>query len=636
MTLRASKRYMPKPFLLIKIMLFTSLLLVNKSGYAEQSNNEKADAILTLINDGTISNNQTINSYIEQLETLIAKEDTSRQLRLTRARCWGFDPYDAEQVPKAIAFAQYALTNPELAKYPNHKLDLELCQSWYYEQNGDVELALKGYNDAVNEAYALEDLRLIADARSMRGFLHSYQGNFTQGLEDLITSQSLYQSLNLPAWVSFNLFEIATSYRRFGDQKSAIRYYKKLKDSYIKSNNLDAANAITVSIAISEEELGNLESAKKLFEQSYLYWKTNKNDSEQAMVAVNMAGTLIKLRKIEKANQLLNEAEPFVLPTDEAFYSFMHLFRAQILLANNQLNEAHQSLAIARKTFERVKNIRGLAELQLVESQVFLSQNNWKQAYLSLNEYVRQHKKLDTKRLSSYTTEMRTRFNADQIEAENRHLIENQHLREIELAMLEKNEILQGIIILLGSFLIVIVSFFAYKQSQKNKLLSALALTDDLTKLPNRRYIYTKAQRCFEEAQRAGLPLSVIAFDADNFKLVNDNFGHEVGDHALKLLADTCRLMLLPNHQAARVGGEEFLIVLPETDKNQANDIAQTLIKKVSGANFSDFPQNFALTISAGVASLDVTDDKLSQLLKRADDALYQAKSAGRNQAITG
>lgn len=633
MTLRASKRYMPKQFLLIKMMLLTSLLLVNNSGYAEQSNNQKADDIFTLLNDGTISNNQAIHSYIEQLETLVAKEDTSRQLRLTRARCWAFDPYDAEQVPKAIAFTQYALTNPELAKYPNHKLDLELCQSWYYEQNGNVELALKGYNDAVNQAYALEDLRLIADARSMRGFLHSYQGNFTQGLEDLITSQSLYQSLNLPAWVSYNLFEIATSYRRFGDQKSAIRYYRKLQDSYIKSNELDAANAITVSIAISEEERGNLESAKKLFEQGHLYWKVNNKESEQAMVAVNMAGTLIKLAELEKANQLLIEAEPFIFPTNEAFYSFMHLFRAQVFLANNQLNDAHQSLAIARKTFERVKNIRGLAELQLVESQVFLSQNNWKQAYLSLKEYVRQHKKLDTKRLSSYTTEMRARFNSDQIEAENRHLIENQQLREIELAMLEQNKLQQGIIIVLGSFLIVIVSFFAYKKSQKNKLLSALALTDDLTKLPNRRYIYTKAQHCFEEAQRAKLPLSVIAFDADNFKLINDNFGHEVGDHALELLADTCREILLPNHQAARVGGEEFLIMLPGMDKNQTFDIAQILIKKVSGADFSEFPAHFALTISAGVSSLDVSDDKLSQLLKRADDALYQAKSSGRNQA---
>jgi diguanylate cyclase (GGDEF)-like protein len=624
---------MPKPFLLIKIMLFASLLSVSSFCYADQSNADKADALFTLINSGTVINNQTLNTYIEQLETLIAKDDTPRLLRLTRVRCWAFDPYEVDQLSKALAFAQHALTKPDLADFPDHKLDLELCQAWFMEQNGDVEFALKGYNKAVNDAYALEDLRLIADARSIRGYLHSYQGNFTQGLEDLITSQSLYQSLNLPAWVRFNLYEIATSYRRFGDQKNAIRYYKKLENSYIKNKDFDAANAVTVSIAIAEEELGNLETAKKLFEQGYLYLKANKKELQQARVAVNMAGTLIKLGDFEKVNHYLNEAEPFILPTDEAFYSFMHLFRAQTYLANGQLTQAHESLALARAAFERVKNIRGLAELQLVESQIFLSQNNWQQAYLALNEYVKQHKELDLKRLSSYTTEMRTRFNADQIEAENRHLIENQRLKEIELAMLEQNKIQQGIIILLGSFLIMIISFFAYKQSQKNKLLSELALTDHLTQLPNRRFIYTKAQRCFEEAKKTQTPLSVIAFDADHFKLINDNFGHEVGDHALVLLADTSREMLSPEHPTARVGGEEFLIILPETDKAQAYKIAQNLIQTVSDANFSEFPRGFALTISAGVASLSTTDKKLSQLLKKADDALYQAKSNGRNQA---
>ncbi|PKG76771.1 GGDEF domain-containing protein [Shewanella sp. GutCb] len=623
---------MPKPFLLVKIMLFANLLSVSSFCYAEQSNTDKADALFTLINSGTVINNQTLNTYIERLEAIIAKDDTSRQLQLTRVRCWAFDPNEADQLSKALAFAQHALTKPDLADFPSHKLDLELCQAWFTEQNGDVELALKGYNKAVNDAYALEDLRLIADARSIRGYLNSYQGNFTQGLEDLITSQSLYQSLNLPAWVKFNLYEIATSYRRFGDQKNAIRYYKKLEHSYITDKDFDAAIAVTVSIAIAEEELGNLQTAKKLFEQGYLYWKANKQELQQARVAVNMAGTLIKLGDFKKVNQYLNEAEPFILPTDEAFYSFMHLFRAQTYLANGKLIQAHESLALARAAFKRVKNIRGLAELQLVESQIFLSQNNWQQAYRALNEYVKQHKELDLKRLSSYTTEMRTRFNVDQIEAENRHLIENQRLKEIEFAMLEQNKIQQGIIIFLGSFLIIIISFFAYKQSQKNKLLSELALTDHLTQLPNRRYIYTKAQRCFEEAKKTQTPLSVIIFDADHFKLINDNFGHEVGDHALVLLADTCREILSSEYPTARVGGEEFLIILPETDKAQAYKIAQNLIKTVCEANFCKFPRGFALTISAGVAGLSTTDDKLSLLLKKADDALYQAKSNGRNQ----
>ncbi|WP_223296205.1 tetratricopeptide repeat-containing diguanylate cyclase [Shewanella halifaxensis] len=606
---------------------------MSASGHAEQSDALKADAIFKLLDSGNLEKNETYQTYLTELDSLISKADTQRQLRLTRARCWAFNALKEGQVDKALAFAQQALNTPNLAKYPNNKLDLELCQAWYTEQKGDVQLALKSYNQAINDAYALENLRLVADARGMRGYLHSYQGNFTQGLEDLLTAHSLYQSLNLPAWSRTSLYEIATSYRRLGDYKSAIRYFKKLKTSYIKSKNFDSANAISVSIAIAEEERGNLERAKILFEKGYKYWKSNNRELEQATVAVNIAGTLIKLGEFDQASQYLNEAEPFILPTDEAFYSFMHLFRAQIYLANGQLPQAHKSIAYARSAFDRVKNLRGLTLLQMVQSQLFLKEGKWQQAYYALDEYVKLHNELDVKRLSNYTTEMRTRFNVDQIEKENQHLIENQQLREIELAMLEQNKQQQWIIILLGSVLMMIISVFAYKQIQKNRLLSALALTDDLTQLPNRRYIYIKAQHCFEEAQKTDRPLSVIAFDADHFKLINDKFGHEVGDHALELLADTCRSLISSTYETARVGGEEFLIVLTDIDKPQAFEIAQSLVRRVSENDFSAFPQGFNMTISAGVACLSSTDSKLSQLLKRADDALYQAKSLGRNQA---
>ncbi|WP_299808418.1 diguanylate cyclase [uncultured Shewanella sp.] len=605
-------------------------------GFATQTNTQKADEIFAIIDSGTINNSESYQLHLAQLESLVVKSDTSRFLRLQRAWCWSFTPYKKEQIPTALAFVKRALTHPELAQYPNHKLDLELCQNWFTEKHGNVEAALTGYNEIIEEAYALENLRLVADARNMRGFLRSYQGNFTQGLEDLLIAHALYQNLSLPVWAHNSLYDIATSYRRLGEHENAIRYFKRLQDNHIKNKNFDGANAISVSIAIAEEEQGNLEVAKKLLKESHDYWKDKKKELEQATVGVNIAGTLIKLGEISQARQYLNEAEPFILPTDTAFYSFLHLFRAQIYLADNQLPLAHKSISYARTAFSRVKNIRGLAQLQLVESQAFLKEEDWKQAYYALSEYMRLHKELDSKQLSSYTTEMRTRFNAEQIEQENRHLIENQRLREIELTMLEQNKLQQGIIIFLGGVIILIVSVFAYKQNKKNKLLSALTLTDDLTQLPNRRYIFTKAETCFEQAQRTESPFSVITFDVDYFKLINDKFGHEVGDKALKFLADTCRTVLATQNKTARIGGEEFLIILPDTDLAQAFKIAQALVHSVRYSDFSPFPADFSMTISAGVASLSTTDCKLSQLLKKADQALYVAKNEGRNQVRMG
>ncbi|MEZ9593026.1 diguanylate cyclase [Shewanella sp. 10N.261.52.F9] len=628
---------MPKPFLLIKIVLIANLLLVSSFSVANSVDNQRADDIFASIDSGiAINDHAQYLLYLDELDSLVADSDTNRQLRKNRARCWSFDIFKEGEATKALDFVEHALTHPLLSQYPSHKLDLALCQSWYTEQNGNVDLALKGYDKAVSDAYALEDLRLVADARSMRGYLHSYQGNFTYALEDLMTAQSLYENLNLPAWAQLNLYEIANAYRRFGDQKSAIRYFKRLEKDKRKSNHLDAANTISVSIAIAEEELGNFEVAKSRFEKSYQYWRAKGDDMGQATVGVNIAGTLIQLGELDQAKRYLDLAKPFIASNDEGFYGFMHLFYGQIYLAQGQLEQAHENLHLAQTAFIRVKNMSGLAQQLKLESSVFVKQADWQNAYESLNEYVKQHNELDTKLLSTYTTEMRTRFNADQIEQENRHLMENQQLKEIELAMLEQNKLQQWIIILLGGLITIIISVFAYKQSQKNKQLSTLALTDDLTQLPNRRYIYAKAEIYLEQALKHQSPLSAITFDADYFKQINDNFGHEVGDECLKLLANTCRAVLGSQYQAARVGGEEFLILLPNTDKDAAFEIAQNLVHQVRMANLSKFPQGFSITISAGVASLSNDPEELHTLLKRADDALYRAKHEGRNQARMG
>ena len=623
---------MNKLTLLPLFMLALSLLSVSRPVTATEIDIIQADKLFDMFDSGVVENNAEKKQYLKELTSLVPKNDIARQLLLTRATCWSFNMNDDAETAQALLFAKEALTRPELASFPDDKLDLELCYAWFSEQRGDVATAAAYYDRLVNEAYKLENLRLMADVRMMRGFLASYQGNYTLGLEDLMTAKTLYKSLNVTTWVQHSLYEIATIYRRLGDPKSAIRFFNQLHESHINNQQFDKANTVISSIAIAEEEANNFAEAKKLYLESYHYWDSKGKEFKKAGVAVNMAGTLIKLGEINLARQYLDEATSSITPSASGFYNYMQLFYAQVYLAQGQFTQAHNSIQLARQAFERVKSLRGLVQVQLVECQIFLKQLDWQAAYLSLHKYMELHMELDKKIFSRYNTEMRTRFNADQIEAENRHLIENHKLKELELAMLEQNEAQQWVIIFMGSIILIIVSIFTYNQIQKNRLLSVLALTDDLTQLPNRRYIYTQAQHHFERASKTQQPLSVISFDADYFKRINDKYGHEVGDLTLKLLANTCREGLNSKYEAARVGGEEFLILLPDTDKAQAVKIAQDLVNQVRDADFSSFPPDFSITISAGVSMLRESDDKLSLLLKRADDALYLAKTNGRDQ----
>lgn len=168
----------------------------------------------------------------------------------------------------------------------------------------------------------------------------------------------------------------------------------------------------------------------------------------------------------------------------------------------------------------------------------------------------------------------------------------------------------------------------ALKQEGITQELRILVMTDVLTNLANRRHMTDLLEAEFVRAERYGHGFSIILIDIDRFKRINDRYGHDAGDEVLKSLAATLQDQLRVSDIASRWGGEEFLILLPETQNDAALHVAQTLRKRVA---LTLSYQNEPITISGGVASYQANDD-LKSTLKRADDALYVAKQNGRNQ----
>ena len=128
--------------------------------------------------------------------------------------------------------------------------------------------------------------------------------------------------------------------------------------------------------------------------------------------------------------------------------------------------------------------------------------------------------------------------------------------------------------------------------------------------------------------------LSIFMIDIDFFKQVNDNHGHKMGDTVLKEFAEVCGNMLRDVDIVGRIGGEEFAILLPETDKNEAAEVAERLRNAIANAQvpLSTGDQSLHFTVSIGEASLASKDDNLDELLNLADKALYEAKNSGRNR----
>ncbi|MEI7804819.1 MAG: PleD family two-component system response regulator [Hyphomicrobiales bacterium] len=163
-----------------------------------------------------------------------------------------------------------------------------------------------------------------------------------------------------------------------------------------------------------------------------------------------------------------------------------------------------------------------------------------------------------------------------------------------------------------------------------------MAITDALTGLFNRRYMETHLGTLVEQAATRAKPLTVLVLDVDYFKAVNDTHGHDAGDDVLREFSLRIRKSIRNIDLACRYGGEEFVIVMPETDMAVATMVAERLRRRIATEPFpiQQNSRQIEVTISIGIAALGGTEDNAAAMLKRADQALYRAKRDGRNRVV--
>jgi diguanylate cyclase (GGDEF)-like protein len=175
----------------------------------------------------------------------------------------------------------------------------------------------------------------------------------------------------------------------------------------------------------------------------------------------------------------------------------------------------------------------------------------------------------------------------------------------------------------------------AYCKIQYNRALREtreLTLVDQLTGVYNRRYFDFYMEKTITLSNKTGIPLHIILLDIDYFKAVNDTYGHSAGDNILKQVAGIIQDNIRASDGLVRIGGEEFVVLVPETTTKECLQIAERIRTAVSNAHFTHRGKHIPITISAGVAKY--ARSSAAHFIHQADQALYQAKAQGRNQVV--
>lgn len=169
---------------------------------------------------------------------------------------------------------------------------------------------------------------------------------------------------------------------------------------------------------------------------------------------------------------------------------------------------------------------------------------------------------------------------------------------------------------------------------EANEKLERLSMTDRLTGLLNRGTWENLIDAEYERYRRYGQPTSLVMFDIDHFKPVNDTYGHLAGDEVIKFTADITRSSLRQSDRPGRYGGEEFGIILPETDVEGARTICERIRESIANSTVETSAAPIRYTVSIGIAPLTDEPENYMQWLQRADEALYAAKAGGRNRVV--
>lgn len=253
-----------------------------------------------------------------------------------------------------------------------------------------------------------------------------------------------------------------------------------------------------------------------------------------------------------------------------------------------------------------------------------------------LKDYHEKYTKVLADNFSSHSANIRTNM---EMERQNIEKALSNQLTKTEMLKIkakEQENLQQSYFIIFLSTLLLIVISVVTVQFRTNRKVTLLSNTDSLSGLYNRRFIFQYLDEHISQDQKGEQTLSIFVLDIDDFKIINDTYGHPVGDKVIQEVASIAKSVIRKDDLIGRIGGEEFMCVLPKAELNEAEKVAEKMRSAIAKHScFQSLGNNISLTVSVGVSCVSSDTEDSKALYFTADKALYAAKNSGKNCVVT-
>ena len=454
------------------------------------------------------------------------------------------------------------------------------------------DTSLVDIQEAYVEAFALKDQFLIATINETYGAIYGYLNDYERSIEYYQRAYEAYQNLQYPAHIAEAIYGLASTYRYWQKYDLAIEYFEKYQQqiNYTPNANINFFAEYGLGMTLAE-----------------------KGDCLEALKVIN---TALKLEGVIDYNAELYKS------------------KASCLISLGQLETAEESLFNAASIFANIPELIGTTwqlEVIKISSELAHARGQYDISYSMLKKYHLEKTDLLIKNSSDRLLKVRARMEVERHKIAQNLAEKRSQVQMLELEKRQHDSVLQVYfnIFIVSAILIIIVVMVA--QYRINKKMHLLSIKDPLTGLFNRRYIFEYLQKALQGRDPNKLALTIVLIDIDDFKKINDRYGHPIGDDVLRKIAQVGRDVFRQDDIFGRIGGEEFLCILPRTNIVDSTKIAQRFLALTAASTLVE-DHSDKVTVSIGIAEVSPQCKDVNQLYINADKALYEAKRLGKNQ----